>query len=185
MKGIQIAKILFVSILSIFVIQMPQLIGEPTANDCTPQVLKVPFPEPFVRISLKKFNVPENTWEPIVKALDAKGNDVVKIVETKAAKITPNPLENPKQPQVIVKLFKETLFEVSVDTFKLNGVTDTAQIQAIIDDVQEQKRQQFIECMQEHKLPVSPTPESPKIHLQEGSQQLNEQHPLPIPGSAE
>ncbi|MGZ6330923.1 MAG: hypothetical protein ACXWM7_07975 [Parachlamydiaceae bacterium] len=121
---------------------------------CTPNSLKAPFPEKFVRLSLQKFKVPESSWEPIVQGLDEKGKNVVKIVESKAAKMTPNPLENPKQGLVIVKLFKETLLEVSEETFKQNGVTDATQIQNILDDIQEQKRQQFANCIRQDKLPM-------------------------------
>lgn len=154
MKVIQIFKYLFVSMLSLNLVQMPAIYGEVSNQECTPKALKVPFPENFVRESLKKYSVPENSWNSIIEALNEKGKRVVKIVETKAAKMTPNPLGNPKQGLVIVKLFKETLLEVSIDTFKQNGVNNLTQVQAILDDIQEQKRQQFTECINQRKIPI-------------------------------
>jgi hypothetical protein len=123
-----------------------------TAQDeCVRELLLSYFPEPIVNETLKKFNVPQDKWPAIVKALGQKDKEVVKLVEEKAAKMTPNPLKDAKERQAAVKLFRDTLLEVFSDSMKANGMTDTSQFQAMLDDIQQQKAKKFAMCMEKHK----------------------------------
>ena len=102
--------------------------------------------------TLKHFNVPEDKWEKgIAKSLAAKDKEVVKIVEKKAAAMTPNPLKDTQQRQAAVKLFRETLFEVFSDALKENGLQDESQFMPMLDQIQQQKAKKFALCMEKQK----------------------------------
>lgn len=120
-------------------------------EECSKELLLSYFPESFVRETLKKFNVPQDKWDAIVKELNEKDKEVVKIVEDKASKVTPNPLKDPSQRQAAVKIFRETLTDVFSTTLKKNGVTDDNQIQQMLDDVQQQKAKRFAQCMEQQR----------------------------------
>ena len=65
--------------------------------------------------------------------------------------MNPNPLKDPAQRQAAVKLFKETLFEIFSEVLTQHGVKDPKQIQAMLDDVQQQKAKRFAQCMEQQK----------------------------------
>lgn len=124
----------------------------PTAIDeCSKELLIAYFPEAFVNETFKKFNVPQDKWNSINKDLAGKEKEVVKIVEEKAEKLSPNPLKDPSQRQAAVKIFRETLLQIFSEALKKNGVNDDKQIQAMLDDVQQQKARRFAQCMEKHK----------------------------------
>src|SRR5690348_4739420 len=103
-------------------------------DECSKELLLSYFPETFVNDSLKRFNIPQDKWAGINASLSSKDKDIVKIVEQKASTMTPNPLKDPQQRQAAVKLFRETLLQVFSDALKDNGIQDTSQFQAILDD---------------------------------------------------
>jgi len=120
-------------------------------EECSKELLLSYFPETFVRESLKKYDVPKDKWDSIVKELNEKDKDIVKIVEEKASKLNPNPLKDPQQRQAAVKIFRETLTDSFATTLKKNGVTDENQIQQMLDDVQQQKAKRFAQCMEQQR----------------------------------
>lgn len=117
------------------------------ANDCSRDLLMAYFPKPFVNKTLEHFNVPKDQWDAINKELAEKDKEIVKNVEEKASKMTPNPLTDPQQRQAAVKLFRETLLDSFSTVMKAHGVKDEKQIQAMLDDIQQQKAKRFAQCM--------------------------------------
>lgn len=124
-----------------------------TTDECSKELLLSYFPEAFVSQTLKKYNVPQDKWDSISKGLAAKDKDVLKIVEEKASKLTPNPFKDrdPAQRQVAVKIFRETLTQVFSEVLKANGITDDNQIAMMLDDIQQQKAKNFAQCMEKQK----------------------------------
>lgn len=120
-------------------------------DECSQEILLSYYPAVFVKETLKKFNVPEDKWEAINKELGTRDKEIIKIVESKAAKVNPNPLKDPQQRQAAVKLFRETLVDNFGAVMKAHGVTDDKQIQEMLDDVQQQKARRFAHCMQQQK----------------------------------
>lgn len=120
-------------------------------DDCAKELLLSYFPEPLVKETLKKFHVPEDKWAGITKSLTSHDKEIVKIVEQKASKMSPNPLKDSQQRQVAVKLFRDTLLETFSNTLIENGVTDKTQFLAMLDDIQQQKAKKFAMCMQKQK----------------------------------
>lgn len=138
----------------------------PTAQEeCAKELLLSYFPESMVTDTLKRFNVPQDKWAGIAKSLSNKDKDIVKMVEQKATAMNPNPLKDPQQRQAAVKLFRDTLLQVFTDAMKENGVQDTAQFQAMLDDIQQQKAKKFAMCMEKQKAQLEkqqPTEEDKK-----------------------
>lgn len=125
--------------------------ADSAVDECSKELLLAYFPETFLNETLKKFNVPDTEWTQINQELALKDKDVIGIVEEKASKITPNPLKDPQQRQTAVKIFRETLFEVFSSVLKNHGVKDDSQIQAMLDDIQQQKAKRFAQCMEKHR----------------------------------
>lgn len=120
-------------------------------DECARELLLSYFPEPIVTDTLKRFSIPQDKWEGITSTLSRKDKEVVKMVEQKAAAMNPNPLKDPQQRQAAVKLFRETLLQVFSDALKENGITDTSNFQAMLDDIQQQKAKKFAMCMEKQK----------------------------------
>lgn len=120
-------------------------------EECSKEILLAYFPQVFVNETLARFNVPKDQWDAINKELSAKDKEIIKLVEAKAEKMTPNPLKDPQQRQVAVKIFRETLLENFSNVMKAHGVTDDKQIQAMLDDIQKQKAERFARCMGQKK----------------------------------
>lgn len=120
-------------------------------DECARELLLSYFPEPIVIDTLKRFSVPQEKWSGITATLSNKDKEVVKIVEQKAASMSPNPLKDPQQRQAAVKLFRETLLQVFSDALKENGITDESNFQAMLDDIQQQKAKKFAMCMEKQK----------------------------------
>lgn len=117
-------------------------------EECSKEILLAYFPEIFVNETLGRFKVPKDQWDAINKELAVKDKDIIKTVEEKAAKINPNPLKDPQQRQVAVKIFRETLFDSFASVMRTHGVSDDKQIQAMLDDIQQQKAKRFAKCME-------------------------------------
>lgn len=139
------------------------------ADECSKELLLEYFPKQFVVETLKKFNVPQDKWDAIASTLSTKDKDVVKLVEDKASKLNPNPLKDrdPQQRQVAVKLFRETLLQVFSEALQSNGITDQKQLQAMLDDIQQQKAKNFAQCMEKQKNAAQQSTQQPA----EGQQQ--------------
>lgn len=116
-------------------------------SECSKELLLAYFPEVFVRETFTKFNVPKDKWDAIVKDLNDKDKDVIRVVEDRASRMTPNPLKDPEQRQAAVKLFRETLLEIFSGVLKINGISDDTQISAMLDDIQQQKAKRFALCI--------------------------------------
>lgn len=120
-------------------------------DECAKEMLLSYFPAPIVKETLKKFNVPQDKWDGILKSLSNKDKEVVKLVEQKAAGMDPNPLKDPKQRPAAVKLFRDTLIQVFSDAMKDNNMMDASQYQTMLDDIQQQKAKKFAMCMEKQK----------------------------------
>lgn len=120
-------------------------------TDCSKEILLAYFPDVFVKETLAKFKVPADKWDAIVKGLNERDKNIIKIIEEKAQKLSPNPLKDSQQRQAAVKLFRETLLEQFSEVVKVNGITDDKQIQSMLDDVQQQKAKHFAMCIKNPK----------------------------------
>jgi hypothetical protein len=127
--------------------------ADASVDECSKELLLAYFPEPFVKETLKKFNVPQDKWDAISSQLVSKDKEVVQIVEDKASKMDPNPLRDPQARQAAVKLFRDTLLGLFTEVLQANGVTDSSEIQSMLDDVQKQKAERFAKCMQKQQKP--------------------------------
>lgn len=121
--------------------------------ECSQDILISYFPEPFVKETLNRFNIPQSKWEAITQELSGKDEEVVKTVEEKAEKMDPNPLRDLKLRQEAVRIFRETLLQVFTSVMRLHGVTDPQQIQVMLDDIQQQKAKFFAQCMEKYTTP--------------------------------
>lgn len=124
--------------------------AEQTVDECSRELLLTYFPEPFVKETLKTFNVPEEKWNEIQKELASKDKEIIQLVEKKASEMDPNPLkdDHPQSRQAAIKLFRSTLFQLFSSVMQANGINDEKQIQAMLDSIQLQKAQRFAKCMQ-------------------------------------
>jgi hypothetical protein len=134
-------------------------------NECSKEVLLAYFPKIFVDQTLARFKIANDRWEAITTALAAKDQQIIKLVEAKAEKINPNPLKDPQQRQVAVKIFRETLLESFTSVMNDHGITDEKQIQSMLDDIQQQKAKSFAKCMNSMQKKENASPANP----QEGS----------------
>lgn len=130
---------------------IPLISVDQTIDECSRELLLAYFPQPFIKETLKKFNVPEDKWNSIQEQLTRKDKEIIKIVEQKASTMSTNPLKDPQERQAAVKLFRETLFQAFSDVMNEHGISDSKQIQAMLDDIQQQKAQRFVKCMQQRQ----------------------------------
>lgn len=137
-----------------------------TVEECSKELLLSFFPEAFVKEVLQKNGIAQDKWEPIVKGLKEKNDDVIKLVDEQASKMTPNPLKDPSQKQVAVKIFRESLYQVFSGVLKANGISDDQKINLMLGEIQQLKTKRFAQCMESNKASSS-----------EGSVSENEKQP--------
>lgn len=134
-------------------------------EECSKELLLSFFPDEFVVEVLQKYQISKEKWEPIVKGLKEKNDDVLKLIDEQASKMDPNPLKDPSQKQVAVKIFRESLLQVFSSVLIANGVTDNQKIQSMLGDIQQLKTKRFAQCIESQKSPITPaassTPASP------------------------
>lgn len=138
-------------------------VADTPPDACSKELLISHFPQIFVTETLKKFDIPQDKWNNIIKELDEKSPEVMVIVEQKAAKMDPNPFKDrsAQQRQVAVKLFRETIFEKFNEVLKANGIDDEKKAQLMLDDIALQKAKNFAACIEKQKSDAAPavTPE--------------------------
>lgn len=126
--------------------------GAYSEKDYSKDLLLAYFPESIVNETLPRYDVPKEELEGINKELASKDNEVIRMVEEKASKLTPNPLLDPEQRQVAAKLFRETLFEIFSDVMSAHGVTDSDKVQEMLNNIQQLKADRFAQVMQSKKV---------------------------------
>lgn len=114
--------------------------------ECSKNTLIPFFPQIFVKQALKKYNVPEDKWIPIMKELAIRDKDVIKLTEAKAQKMKTNPLKDPAQREAAVKLFRESLLEVYGESLEKNGVKDPEKIRQTLEFIQKKKAKHHSVC---------------------------------------
>jgi len=144
MKSLFSVKILMV--LSLCVGSLT-LSAQPSDEECSEEKLFSYFPKEFVMNTLQKFQVPKDRWEPIYHDLASKDDEIIKTVEDKASRLSPNPLQDPKERHVAVKIFRETLQQVFTNVMNTHGISNENQIKMMLDDIQKQKAELFATCM--------------------------------------
>lgn len=152
---------------------------ESVIGDCSKEFLIAYFPSSLVQDALNKFHVPKEKWDPIIKSLAESEKSIITQVEEKASKITPNPLKDPQQRQVAVKIFRETLTDVFSGVLKKNGITDDKQIHAMLDEIQQQKAKKFAECLDKHRKPS----QEPNAHHAIQTDKLQAEADVKLPSS--
>lgn len=124
-------------------------LSEATLDRCSKELLRSYFPVAFVEKTLEKHNIPKEKWQGILASLGDKDQEVVAVVETKAAKMNPNPIKVPGYREEAVTIFRETLYELFAEVMNSHGITDPHLIMEMLDDIQYQKAKRFIDCMEE------------------------------------
>ena len=114
---------------------------------CSRKELETFFPEPVVRSVLLKSNLSEEDANSIAAELAEKNSQWSKIIREKAAKLTPNPLEDLSQRDIGLKIYRETLYEVFSQMLKAHGISDEDKIQNMLDEIRETKSKWFMECI--------------------------------------
>lgn len=130
-------------------------------DGCTEEILLSYYPEKFVAITLERFEIPQSQWSSIQNELKDKDKEVVPRVEEKAGKMTPNPLRDPQKRQQAIKIFRETLYELFADVMQAHGINKQEQIQAMLNDIQQQKARQFAQCVEQYHRPGK-SPQQPQ-----------------------
>lgn len=126
---------------------LPSQAAEPSCEAPCPMELFVAFfPPPFVRTTLAKFGVPQGKRLDIQQQLTHHELDINSIVEAKAAKMNPNPLNQPDQQEIVVKLFDDAVLQVFTQVMNDNGITDDNQIAEMLADIHRQKAERFKQC---------------------------------------
>ena len=117
------------------------------AEACSAEVLLSYFPEQFVSKTLESFKVPEAQRAAIQQELLDKNQEVIATVEERAGKMSPNPLRDPQHRQEAVKIFRDTLYDLFAQVLETHGINNKDQIQAMLDDIQQQKAKYFAKCI--------------------------------------
>lgn len=139
---------IFTCILSISALNPLVAEKDPTCEAACPMEWFIAFfPEPFVKATLDKFNIPEEKRAAIAKELTHHELDINSIVESKAVKMDPNPLNHADQQEVVVRLYDDAVLQVFTKVMNDNGITDHDQITLMLDDIYKQKTERFKRCM--------------------------------------
>jgi len=109
------------------------------------------FPSKFVANTLEQYKVPQGQRLAIQNALSDKDQEVINLVEEKAAKMNPNPLRDPQMRQEAIKIFRDSLYEVFSKVMQAHGVTDKEELHSMLDDIQRQKAEYFARMIEEEK----------------------------------
>lgn len=123
-----------------------------SALECSKELLLSYFPQPFVRETLKKNQIPEDKWDAIVQELSEKDKTVIAKVEARAGEMNPNPLKSPEYREQAITIFKETLLEIFTQVMNNNGITDNEQIHTMLDEVQHLKAKRFAKCLEQTRI---------------------------------
>jgi len=155
-----VSKYFFGILLAIGCIINPvQIFSQADDIDCSEEIIISFFPQPFVEKTFDKFDVSDKNREEIYNELAKQDEKVIETVEAKGAKMDPNPLHDPRYRQEAVKLFRQTLLDLFSQVLTRNGITDPEQIQAMLDDIQQQKLERFRHCIERYRDQESPDQE--------------------------
>lgn len=116
-------------------------------TNCTMELFIAFFPPPFVGETLEAFQIDSDKRLTIIQQLSHHELDINSIVDSKAAKMTPNPLNQPDRQEDVIKLFDEAVLQVFTQVMNDNGITDKDQIAKMLEQIQKRKADHFRTCM--------------------------------------
>ena len=143
-------KFILAAILAMIPSLASAAVGE---SECTEDVLFRFFPKVFVLEVLEKHDIPKDRAEEIAANLADSDQRVVQLIEEKADQMTPNPLQEEGSHEERAKLFKEAITEVFNSVVNKYGITDTKEIMAMIDEIQQLRIERFEECRRQGHVP--------------------------------
>jgi hypothetical protein len=137
------------------------LYGDETSDYCSQEALIANFPPTILQETLVQFQIPPEKWEVIRKELIDKDRDFVKELESRASKMSQNPLQDAQQRQTAIKLFRETLYDSFAEVMKAHGIDDAEKIQQMLDDIQMRKARAFGRCFKAQAPSTGRSPSPP------------------------
>ena len=144
-------------ILAALIAMMPALASaDVDSSQCNEDVLFRFFPKKFVLQVLEKHDVSGKDAESIAATLSDADQQVVQLIEEKADEMTPNPLQDEASHEERAKLFKDALTEVFNEVVNKYGITNTQDIMAMLDEIQQLRIERFEECRKAGHVPDLP-----------------------------
>lgn len=108
------------------------------------------FRSDAVRQSLSMHNVPQNQWSSLLNQLQEKSKRVPGLINAQAKQLTPNPLEQPFQPEIAVTILKRALFLVFQEVMQENYVTlstNSESIQQMFEHIWIAQHSMMVQCL--------------------------------------
>ena len=89
---------------------------------CTKEELMTFFPQVVVKAVLEKAKIPDDKAEGIADEMSHKDDELMKMVESKASKLDPNPLRDLGQRDVAIKIYRESLLQEFLKSYKTTAL---------------------------------------------------------------
>ena len=131
-----------------FLLQLTALSAQ---DDCAEIFQEFEYPSQLVNQVLNQFEVPSGKWAPINRDLTREMRGVRERAREKAADLTPNPYDSPRQEVVIGRLQREAEREIFREVMERHGVDDRREIHEMFDEIQYEKAMLIWDCFLEER----------------------------------
>lgn len=158
-------------------------VDENLLEHCTKEVFLSYFPEPLVNEVLREYNIQESLWPEINNKLKEQDLNIINTVLDKASSLSPNPLDDDSKRDVVISIFRESLYEAFFRVMKEYGIDNEQQIRAMLDQIQYMKGKAFKQCMEKQINVLEMHVPAGEAKLESIIKQNEEALPIPIPKS--
>ncbi len=123
--------------------------------NCSKEELLSFFPQPVIEYVLIHAHVSQEEATQIAKELAGKNRELLKLVEKKAAELSPNPFQSSNEREIAARIYQETLYEVFAQTLKAHGMTDDHQIRSLLEEMRVTQSKLFVDCIRKLEVVAS------------------------------
>lgn len=117
---------------------------------CFKEIEDTFFKEKYVSQAMSMHDVPRGQWVPINDALQSQQPSIRKLVEERAKKRNPNPLDSPFDPVGAREVLMDILYEVFANTMRNNYVFNEGDIRLMFYFIRSKNLPQLKECFGEN-----------------------------------
>lgn len=120
--------------------------------NCSKEELLSFFPQPVIEFVLVQAHFSQEEAARIAQELSQKDGELRKLVEKKAAEVSPNPFQNSSQREIASKIYQETVYEVFAGILKTHGITDDRQIRSLLEEMRIIQSKLFVDCIRNFEV---------------------------------
>ena len=113
---------------------------------CVREIENTFFNSVFVSQALASHDVSQSAWSEVNRKLQARVDDLPRLVKERASSMHPNPFDSPFQPHEAAKVLQEVLYDLFASVLREFNVDNPFAVREMFNYIRQQQNRRFVDC---------------------------------------